>query len=735
MNPSYQSSRQPDLSRLLRPKSIAVLGGSWAQNVVEQCLKAGYSGDIWPVHPKKSEVAGLPCYPSLEQLPGAPDAAFVGINRDASITAIESLRRMNCGAAICFAAGFSEARAEDERGESLQQALLQAAGNMPIIGPNCYGVLNYIDGAMLWPDQHGGQACEKGIALLTQSSNIAISLTMQQRALPIAYVMTAGNQAQLSLGQLGAAMLEDERVTALGMYIEGFGNLRDFEQMAAVARHLGKPVVAIKAGRSTASQLAMQSHTNSLAGDDAAADAFFSRLGITRVDSLTVLLESLKLLHLKGPLSGNRVQSMSCSGGEASMMADAAESIAIDYPPLEDAQASALRQALGPLVALANPLDYHTYIWDDAAAMQQAYAAMMSGSADITCLLLDFPRGDRCDASSWYTAVDALAAASRQTGRPAAVLATMPENLGESDSDYITQRGLIPLCGIDDGLRAIAVAAQCHVGLQQTPAALALPELSGPAGEVRELPELTELTESAAKQTLKARGLAIPEAVDIPASVADSAAVNEPDQLVAAVQQLSFPVVLKVQGVLHKSDVGGVVTDIADVPQLMRELQAMQRRLKKSTSTNTEINSTSQEPGHGSQKMSEPATYSFLVEEQVTDVVAELLVSVIRDRVLGLMLTVASGGTQTELLRDTAHLLLPAQSEDIRQAVATLKVNSLLQGYRGQAAANLDAVFSAIECVADFALENKDSLLELEINPLLCSASGAVVGDAILRFG
>lgn len=698
--------QQPDLSRLLRPASIAVIGGNWASNVVEQCRKAGYSGAIWPVHPHKPEVGGLTCYASLDDLPEAPDAAFIGINRDATVAAVEALSQMNCGAAICFASGFSEANAEDERGEELQQALVAAAGDMPIIGPNCYGVLNYIDGAMLWPDQHGGVACERGIALLTQSSNIAISLTMQQRGLPIAYVMTAGNQAQLSLGQLGAALLEDERVTALGMYIEGFGDLRDFENMASVSRRLGKPVVAIKAGRSPASQLAMQSHTNSLAGDDAASDAFMERVGVTRVNSMTVLLESLKLLHFIGPLAGNRVQSMSCSGGEASMMADAADAAAIEYPALESHQEKALRKALGPLVALANPLDYHTYIWEDLNAMTEAFAAMMQGRADITCLLLDFPRGDRCNAESWYTAVDALADAARQTGSTAAILSTLPENLGESDSAYITARGLVPLCGIDDGLQGIAVAAKCASALLKTPTPVALPRLDPATLTNGCSSEVSELSESAAKQMLASSGLAVPAAVDIPLSLAESGDTA----LAAKIQVLSFPLVLKAQDVLHKSDVGGVVTGIADQPHLLLEMRLMRERLP------------------------EPSAASFLLEEQIEKVVAELLVSVVRDPVLGLMLTIASGGTQTELLRDTAHLLLPATRVEISHALETLNVGRLLQGYRGREAANMLVVLDAIERVASFALDRRDTLLELEINPLLCTATATVVGDAILRF-
>ncbi|MEM6375624.1 MAG: CoA-binding protein, partial [Pseudomonadota bacterium] len=150
-----------DLGRLLRPRSIAVIGGGfWCASVVEQCLKMDFSGPIWPVHPNKNHIAGQPTFQSLESLPRAPDAVFIGVNRKATIDIVSKLRRIGAGGAVCFASGFRESQKETGDGAQLQQALLEAAGEMPIIGPNCYGLINYLDGALLWPDQHGGQRVE-----------------------------------------------------------------------------------------------------------------------------------------------------------------------------------------------------------------------------------------------------------------------------------------------------------------------------------------------------------------------------------------------------------------------------------------------------------------------------------------------------------------------------------------------------------------------------------------------
>ena len=152
---------------------------------------------------------------------------------------------MGAGGAICFASGFAEAEDDRAAGTDLQAALIEAAGEMPVIGPNCYGLINYLDGALLWPDQHGGARTDSGVAVLTQSSNLLINLTMQRRGLPLAYALTAGNQAQIGLAEMAMAVMEDPRVTAIGLHIEGVGDIRAFEAMAARARVLKKPVVAI----------------------------------------------------------------------------------------------------------------------------------------------------------------------------------------------------------------------------------------------------------------------------------------------------------------------------------------------------------------------------------------------------------------------------------------------------------------------------------------------------------
>lgn len=674
-----------DLSRLFQPRSIAVVGGgAWCASVVEQCIRMRFSGPIWPVHPKRSELGGVPAVASLEDLPGVPDAVFIGVSRHLTIETVQALHGMGAGGAVCFASGFREAQAETGDGATLQDDLLTAAGEMPIIGPNCYGFINYLDGALLWPDQHGGQRVDRGVAILTQSSNMAINLTMQARGLPLAYMATAGNQAQVGLSEIGQALLSDDRVTALGMHIEGIGDLRAFEALAAAARKLGKPVVALKAGKSEQAQAAAVSHTASLAGSDAGARALLKRLGIAQVDSLPALLETLKLLHFTGPLPSNRIVSMSCSGGEASLMADSAVECDVAFPPLSEAQRNGLRTALGPMVALANPLDYHTFIWNDPGKMAETFSAMLTGDIAMGCLIVDFPREDRCSAAAWDCAITASAAAAKATGTPLALVATLPETLPEAVAERAIGAGLIPLLGLDDALSAIEAAAWLGQALAQ-PAPLLLP---GAPVNAQTMPE------AEAKAVLAQHGLDVPHSMlaESPGAAADAA------------RRIGGRVVLKGMGAAHKTEAGLVALGLSTPGAVEAAAERMDSQV-------------------------------FLVEEMIDGTVAELLVGVLRDPAHGFVLTLGTGGTLTEILGDAASLLLPVNETDVLSALDQLRIAPVLRGYRGRPGTDTSAIVKAVMAVQAYVQAHADRVDEAEINPLICTQSRAVAADALIRIG
>jgi len=676
------------LDRLFRPQTIAVFGGREARRVIEQCDRMGFAGELWPVHPTLDEVLGRRCYRSVSDLPSPPDAAFVGVNRILTVEIVRSLSAAGGGGAVCYASGFSEAVAELADGNDLQQALIAAAGDMPILGPNCYGFINGLDGALLWPDQHGMTRVERGVAILTQSSNIALNLTMQTRGLPIAYVVTSGNQAQTSLCDLACGLLADPRVTALGLHVEGFGDKAALERLAATARLTKKPVVVLKVGKSEQARQATLSHTASLAGGDAVADAVLARLGLGRVETLPALLETLKLLHVAGPLQGAAISSMSCSGGEASLMSDAAIGRAVTFRDLEPKQLPRLRGILGDMVTLSNPLDYHTFVWGDLARQTDAFTAMFEGSYDLNLVVLDFPRGDRCEAADWVTTADAVTAAASATGALAGILATLPENMPEAVADRLIAEGIVPFCGIDETLIAAEIAAGIGHAWRKPPS-LSLLNVASVEGAIE------TLTEADAKTELDLAGLRIPK----------GRVAGSPLQATDCAERLGFPVVLKALGVAHKTEAGAVALNLKDA-------KAVSDAASKMT-----------------------ATRGFLVEQMIDRPVAELIVGASRDPVFGLSLTLGAGGIFVELLEDSVILPLPTTRSEISEAISRLKIAKLIEGFRGRPRGDLEATVTAVARAADYVVMNAARLEELDINPLMVLPEGHGVAavDALIR--
>jgi len=329
---------------------------------------------------------------------------------------------------------------------------------------------------------------------------------------------------------------------------------------------------------------------------------------------------------------------------------------------------------------LSNPRDYHTGIWRDQAAMTAVFAAMSTDAVDLTVLVLDFPRADLCDDADWMITIAAVEAAA-QGGR-FAVLASMPENLPEAVASRLLAAGIVPLCDFDHACAAIKAAATPAV-VEAAP--VALTAHSGPT---------ETLTEGEAKELLAAAGMDVPSyAAGIPREV-----------LPAQAMAIGFPVALKAEGDAHKSDSGGVALGLSDTLAVMEAARAMEAE-------------------------------TFLIEEMVPDAVAELLVGVVADPAHGFVLTLAAGGTMTEIIQDSQSLLLPVDQHAVLNALASLRVADLLRGHRGKPGAHIASIVQTILDLQDYVLAHASDLAEIEINPLICTEKRAVVADALLVRG
>jgi len=814
------------LKRLLAPRSIALVGGAWADAVANASQAIGYSGEIWRVHPKRMSSAQTRYYRSIDELPGSPDATFVAAPNTEVPNIAAALVRRDAGGFVCFAAGFSETATD--QGYQLTQDLVAQAGDLPFFGPNCYGLINFFDGAALWPDQVVGGRRERGVALICQSGTIALNLLFNQRSLPIGYVLTVGNQTRLTVEDMIELLTEDERVTAFGLYVEGVKDTERFARAVAKARSARKPIAMVKAGRTEAAARAARSHTGSLAGADTVFDAFCRQAGIARCDSLATLCETLKIFHVGGPLPGRKVLVLGASGGDMAMTADASRDLGLTFAPIPEGTVDNLRETLTDKVTIANPFDFHTHIWFDRPALRSMFSVVQRAGYDAVGFMLDCPPADKADPASYVAAIEEFIAAVPGAPTRAAVISSLPESLSAETREMCLAAGVVPLQGQRQALEALdlagavgeAWAAGAHVellrpaaraqGARASPAdgaeasrasdagashpsgARASPaggaEISRASGAGASHPSGARASPAGGAEASRASGAGASHPSGAQASPADGAeasrasdagashpsgaraspadgaeasrasgtgashpsgaatspaeragasrphapagrtlaehegktalaafgvpipraTVTSPQDAAEAAQAIGFPVVIKAASAAleHKSDVGGVILNI----RTPAEAAAAAQRLA-------------------------PLSNTLLVEEMITDGVAEMLIGMTVDPQFGQVLVIGAGGVLTELLRDTATLLPPFTVPSIESALKKLTVNKLLSGFRGRPAADVGAlVETALACLR-YAEANASRLLELDINPVIVRTAGrgAVAVDALIR--
>lgn len=688
-------ARARNLRRLLAPASVAVIGGDLAAEVIRQSERAGYRGELWPVHPRRATVGGRRCYCSVDDLPAAPDAAFVAVNAEASIAVVAQLAKRGAGGAVCYASGFAE---QGAAGKKRQARLVAAAADLALVGPNCYGILNYVDGAALWPDQHGGAAVDTGVAIISQSGNLSLTFSMQRRSLPVTHLIAAGNQATLQLPDFVHALLDDRRVRAIGLHFEGVSDVRTLGAAARAALERKVPLVALKSGASKLGARAALSHTSALSGRNELYDSFFRRFGIARVHNVPQFLETLKFLFVHGALPDASIASISCSGGEAAAVADLAEQLHISLPPLGAAQQKKLSTLLGPRVTLANPLDYHTYIWGDPEAQQRCFTAVCRGAQAVTLKVMDFPRADRCDDRAWRATCSAFTNAVAKSSTRGVVTSILPETMPPDIRRQLLGGNIAPMQGLEECLRAIRAAADIHraqknVGRTANITGARVDDCDG--GVTVSGVQTTVLDLWQSRTALMAAGLTFP-----PGKLCDAGAAA------AAAVEIGFPVAVKAVAadIAHKTEAGAVRLNLQSGSEVAAAVAAM--------------------AGLGER---------FLVEAMAPPPLAELLLGARGDSVFGPALTIAGGGVWTEQRRDAVSLLLPTGAAEVADAIAGLALAPALQGARGGPAADLDALVAAALAVAAFAEQHAARLVELDVNPLFALPRGAVAVDALLR--
>ena len=684
------------LAKLFQPASVAVIGASadprkTAGRPVAYLRKHGYPGQILPVNPKVAQIDGLPCYPDIASLPCVPDVGIVLLGAERAHLAVRELAEMGCAAAIVLASGYTETGAE---GAQRQQQLLQAAGQMRILGPNTIGLVNLTASIVLSPS--GALEMDhfpKGaIGVVSQSGGILGSLLSRAaaRGIGLSALVSTSNEVDLELSDFIAHLADDPSTRVIALYIETVRHPEKFRAACLKAAAAGKPVVAFKVGRSEAGARAAVSHTGAMAGSDRMYDALFEQVGVIRAQQFSDLLDIPAALVTDRQLRGQRVAILTSTGGAGTLVSDSLGLANFETPAPDAATAAALRALqTGDHAALdRNPIDVTLAGLQPDLLRGAIQALLASPSYDALVVI----------AGSSSLAMPELMAGAIQDCLPLSdkpVLAFVSPHAPQVGA-VLTQRG-VPAYAAPEGctaaLQGLWHAAQWRAPSRATPAAKPVALTDVPRGA---------LNEAQAKQLFARFGVPCTRE-----RVVGSAAEAE-----AAARELGERVVLKILSadITHKSDVGGVALNIAPA-QVAQRMAAMAQEVE-------------------AQAGIRPT--QFLLQEMVSCGV-ELILGLRRDA-LGTAILLGMGGVTAELFQDTCLRLLPEQgglSHDEALAMArSLKTWPLLNGYRGRPVADVQALVQTIVAFSHMAAQLGERLLEAEINPVFVLPQGQGVRAA-----
>jgi acetyl coenzyme A synthetase (ADP forming)-like protein len=695
------------LRAVFAPTSVAVIGASRDRDaigraILDNLIRDGFAGPIYPVHPTARELAGRPCFASVAAIGQPVDLAILVVPAPAVEAVMMECAACGVRAVVVISAGFAEVSAAGRDVEHRLRAIARGAG-MRMIGPNCMGVLataTRLNATFAPVAPPAGN-----VSMATQSGALGLAMLDHARALGlgIAEFASIGNKADVSINDLLARWHDDPATGVIALYLESFGNPRTFARLAPeVARR--RPIIAVKSGRSTAGARAASSHSAALASLDVGIDAVFAQTGVIRTDTLEQLFDVAALLASQPVPAGARVGVVTNAGGPGILLADACEAHGLALPRLADATTAALRALLPPQAGLGNPIDL---IASASPAQFEAAIGLVGRDPAVDAVVAIYVPV-RATGGDAIAAAIARGAAEVPPGKPVAAVflsaAPAPAALSEGP------RGRIPAYRFPENA-ALALAAAARYGAwRRRPTGERLVLAPAQVQQVRARLRAWR----AAHPTEGWLPFAEIAALLSPLGVAVAAhRTTEPDPVAAvtAAAELGYPVVLKAiaPDLLHKTDVGGVALGLTAATDVIAAAEAMRARFA----------------ARGA------ALAGFLVQRQLAAGV-EALVGVTTDPSLGPLLVAGLGGVAVELYRDVALRVTPVTDADADAMLDQLRGRALLDGFRGAPPADRAALREVLQRIAAL-VEIMPELAELDLNPVLVHPHGATVVDARLR--
>ena len=688
-----------ELEKLIAPRSIAVVGassraGAFGMRTLENLSR--YAGAVFPVNAKYDSIAGRRCYASLAALPQAPDCVVLVVPREAVEASLEDAAAAGAGAAIVYASGYGEMAREDAGRSQQRLAAIARAAKMPMLGPNCMGLVNHALGAGMSfiPEYARAPAHPGTIAVVSQSGALGYSLAQAwDRGLGMRYFFSAGNSADVDVADLIAAMAEDAEVRAIACLFEGATSAARMLEAGERARRHGKPVIVFKLGTSADGAAAARSHTGSLAGSAVAWRALFERAGFVAVEDFEALLEYAAFFAAAGKPLAPGVAAISGSGGAGVMAADKAARHGVPMPQPLEATAAKLRAIVPEFGAARNPCDPTGQVLSVPESFSQCCRALLD---DPQYGVLVVP-ATVAVAETAKDRVPQMSAMAREQAKPV-VLVWLSEWLQGPGAGEYERDGRIPVFRSMERCFAAIAAWQAKAEGQAAQAPRLAPP--GAAAEARRLLKAAKgnLTESEAKRVLACYGV----------PVVGETLAKSLDEARAAAKSFGYPVAMKAESptILHKTELGVVKLGITDDGALKKAYEEIVAAAK----------------GH--------ELRSVLVQPMIPGV--EVIAGARVDPVVGPVVLVGSGGVLVELMQDSVAALAPVSVAQAKAMLARLKGYKLLTGFRGSAPVDMDALADAVARISELAADLAGEIEELDVNPLRCGARGIAAVDALV---
>ncbi|HKU69219.1 MAG TPA: acetate--CoA ligase family protein [Burkholderiales bacterium] len=698
--------RNPDLSRFLNPRGIAVVGVSAEPNRIGgQALKLltdfGYKGEIYPVNPRYPEVHGLKCYPDLLAVPKPCDVALIALSAAQAAGAVEQCGKAGIPFALVLAGGYSEVGAE---GKALQEQLVATArrSNVRMVGPNCLGIINLKDNARIG---FGGTAQLRTLipgpmAMVTQSGGFGFGVVAVASYFGVGcnYAISSGNEADLSLLDWVAHLIERPDVETVVAFMEGISDGRRLVEIGERALELGKPILAWKVGNTAIGSKAATSHSARMTSGYELYRTAFRRGGLVEIRDVDDLVDIAKAFAIHKLPKGNRIGVATLSGGAGVLIADRCTESGLELPAFTEATTAKLKETLVSFASSANPVDATANGYNDAFASYGKAIQLVLADPNVDQVLARPPRGK--SAKVWS---ENLVKALEGTDKPVILhWPTSPDDNG----DVVTflEKNRVPcILGAGRAVHALAVLSEFsrkrrefeQRGKRPLKRVVEKQALDLPAGAAT-------LGEHRSREILKRYGVPV---------VAGK--LMQPAEIEALkVAPLAFPAVVKIESadIPHKTEAGAVrlgVKDLDGLKQAAREVVAAAKKYK-----------------------ADARIDGVLVQEMASG--TEVIVGAVNDATFGPTIAFGLGGIFTELLKDVTHRFAPFDAEGAREMIAEVKGAALLTGYRGRPALDVAALADTLARLSLLAADHADRIAEIDVNPLFVRENGVVAADALI---